>query len=234
MDNQSSVYRSILIPIGISFFSVLGICLALLIVYLDKPQAVISMDQTITPFKYLLLATETRAPGSEEVFLKEPNSPTFAITPEEESLIISATPLQINALGTNSSSISTVTPTIEETELVVVDQYDDADTRIDHDGSWVSETDVENAYQETLHVSNTVGNDAVFSFVGRQIIIGYQGGVGLGTIIIYIDDAEFQLDQSAGTEWVSPQLVVGEHFVIIIHESGASINLDYINILDSS
>jgi hypothetical protein len=32
--------------------------------------------------------------------------------------------------------------------------------------------------------------------------------------------------------WQSPELPSGDHFVRIIHESGESINLDYIEILD--
>jgi hypothetical protein len=39
-------------------------------------------------------------------------------------------------------------------------------------------------------------------------------------------------EQAFDLLWRSPQLSPGDHFVRIIHESGESINLDYIEILD--
>jgi len=39
-------------------------------------------------------------------------------------------------------------------------------------------------------------------------------------------------EQAFDLVWRSPQLSPGDHFVRIIHESGESINFDYIEILD--
>ena len=51
---------------------------------------------------------------------------------------------------------------------------------------------------------------------------------------ITIDGVEFLLsqsiDQSLGNEWISDQILLGTHLVIITHESGASVNVDYLDI----
>jgi hypothetical protein len=237
MDKQPFIDRGLLIPIAISVFSIFGIGIALLIVYLDKPQAEISAGPTVTPFKYLLLATETGVPDPE--LETAPPEEIFTEEPEPESFVFpTVVPPQINTRVNNplpgpiASSTTAVTATVAV--LSVIDRYDDADPRLEYDGDWVNETNVGNAYQGTLSVSNTIDNDLIFTFVGQQIIIGYLGKPGLGSLTLSIDDNDFQLDQSAGKEWVSPQLDNTEHFVIIIHESGASVNLDYINILASN
>jgi hypothetical protein len=82
-------------------------------------------------------------------------------------------------------------------------------------------------------VSTEIESDLIFSFTGRQLIIGYVGGAGLGTLAISIDDNDFPpLSQATGKEWTSPQLSHNEeHIVIIIHESGTTVNLDYIGIV---
>jgi hypothetical protein len=113
-------------------------------------------------------------------------------------------------------------------------KHDNVDQLLQYDGNWVSRTDVGNAYQGTLHVSNRVGNDVSFSFVGQQIAIGYLGEPGLGSITVSVDDDEFLLNQSGGNRWLSPQYSSTEHFVILIHENGDTINLDYVEIIGSN
>jgi len=250
MGKQPSIDRSILIPIALSVFSIFGIFIALAVVYLDKPQAVVPVGQTATPFKYIFLGTETRVPDPElattpvaETVPEELADPILIQTPQAEfppSPTVSASQAdtfsQANTLVSNTlqASTATATATVGAAALNVIDRYDDADSRLDYDGDWVGESNIGNAYQRTLFVSNTIGNDLILSFVGQQIIIGYLGGPGLGSIAISIDDNDFQLDQSIGKEWVSPQFTNTEHFVIIVHESGNSVNLDYINILGSN
>lgn len=233
MNKRPFIDRSLLIPIGISVFSIAGILVIVLIVYRDKPQVAVSTAPTPTPFKYLLLATETLIPD-----------PAAATAPPEESLPDEATdPVEADPADEELSTFLTEEPseidpfldsaTTDETTdvLDIIDRYDNTDPRLDYDGDWGNQTNVANAYQKTLYVSNTIGNDLILSFVGQQIVIGYLGEPGLGSMVISIDDEEFQLDQSTGKEWTSPQLDNSEHFVIIIHESGDSVNLDYINIL---
>lgn len=239
MDKRLFTDRSLLIPIAIGIFSILGIIVILLSVYLDKPQAVVSATRTVTPFKYLLLATETGVPAPEaettdpELELTGPEQ-TFTEEPEQEFPTFSAAgPPNFTTLTSNTLQSPAAIPATTAAALSISERYDDADSRLEYDGDWVNETGVANAQQGTLSVSNTIGNDLVLTFVGQQIIIGYLGGSDLGSIVISIDDSEFQLHQAVGKEWASPQLDNAEHFVIIIHESGDSVNLDYINILSS-
>jgi hypothetical protein len=235
MNKQPFIDRSLLIPIGISAFSILGIFIAFLIVYLDKPPAV-AADSTATPFKYLLLATETRVPDPDLELTpsEEPTTnPFLGNTPEKGPALPTAASSQASTLISNTLQSSTTT-TAGTTTLNVTKRYDDTDPLLDYDGDWVSETSVGNAHQGTLFFSKTIGNDVIFSFTGEQLVIGYLDQPGLGSIAISIDDNEFQLDQSVGQEWVSPQLSNTEHFVIIIHQSGNSVNLDYIAILSSN
>jgi hypothetical protein len=245
MDKQPFSDRGLLLPIGIGVFSVLGIFVILLSVYLDKPQAAVSTTRTATPFKYLLLATETLIPVIEpgatdpELAASDPEleasdpEQTFPEEPEQESPTFSAAgPPQATTLANNTLQPSGAIPATAPAALSVRERYDDADSRLEYDGDWDNQIIVGNAYQGTLSVSSTIGNDLTLTFVGQQIIIGYLGGSNLGSITISIDDDEFQLDQSNGKEWTSPQLADTEHFVIIVHEDGDSVNLDYINVLD--
>jgi len=229
MDKQP-LERSFLIPIGISIFSILGIVIVLLIVNLDKPETAPPVTPTMTAFKYLFLGTETpasepdllEATPSEEAFLEEPADPTFIDTPQAG---FPAFP------GVGPSPVSTLTG--GTAVLIETERYDDTTPILDYDGDWESQTNVANAYQGTLSVSNTIGSDLIFSFTGRQMIVGYLGAPELGSLLVSLDDEEFQVNQSAGKEWTSPQLSNTEHFVIIVHDSGKLVNLDYINILNS-
>jgi len=236
--------RGILIPIGIGTFSVLGICLALLIGYLDQPQADVPAEQTTTSFKYLFLGTETLTPNPEleteppeELFKEAPTTsatPSIIINPTQEKITptsISA-PIQTNTLTSNNASNSTPTATFDETTALTAGKYDDTTSLLDYDGDWVSELYVTGAYQETLYFSLEIAGSVKFKFVGKQIIIGYLGDTDFGTVAITIDNAKYALNQSSGSEWVSPQLTQGGHSVIILHESGDLANLDYINILE--
>lgn len=238
MDKQPFLDRSLLIPIGISIFSILGIGIALATVYLDKPETVAPATLTVTPFKFTFLGTETAVPSlelettpSEEAFPEEPSTPVFTDTPQAE---LGTSTLQATASSPTSplaSSTSQTSPTSSTASLTGSNRYDNVDPLLEYDGDWVGQTNVTNAYQGTLVLSKTIGNDLIFSFTGQRIIIGYLGQAGLGSMAISIDDQEFQLNQSAGREWASPQFSNEEHLVIITHESGQSVNLDYINVV---
>jgi hypothetical protein len=78
-----------------------------------------------------------------------------------------------------------------------------------------------------------MGSEASFRFTGGQFYIGYQRGRNFGTVTVMIDDQSYSFhEQAFDLFWRSPQLSPGTHFVRIIHESGESINLDYIQVLD--
>ena len=90
----------------------------------------------------------------------------------------------------------------------------------------------ENAYKGTLHVSTGIGEEAFFRFIGKGFRLGYQRGTNFGTVTVLIDDQPYSFhEQAFDLVWSSPKLARGDHFVRIIHESGESINLDYIEIL---
>jgi hypothetical protein len=90
-----------------------------------------------------------------------------------------------------------------------------------------------NAYQGTLHASNGVGNAASFRFTGEGVRLGYQRGRNFGTVTVFIDGQSYSFhEQAFDLVWRSPPLPAGDHVVRIIHDSGESINLDYIEILD--
>jgi hypothetical protein len=90
-----------------------------------------------------------------------------------------------------------------------------------------------NAYKGTLHASTGVGNEASFRFTGEGCRLGYQRGRNFGTVTVLIDDQSYSFhEQAFDLVWRSPKLTPGDHFVRIIHQSGETINLDYIEILD--
>ena len=248
MNDNKRVDISILIPIGIGAFSIMGICLALLIGYLNRPQTDIPVEETVAPFKYLFLGTETFTPDPgletatpEDIFTEEPTAsvtPVALITATQNDFpSASVTPTQTSIFTGNATPIPTSTPTSlpaddEETFTLEAGKYDDTNSYLEYDGDWVSELFVEGVYQETLYISTEIANSVTFTFTGKQVIIGYLGDIDFGTIAITIDDDEFTRDQSNGSEWVSPQLTQGNHSVVIIHESGDFVNLDYIQILN--
>lgn len=235
MSEQRPLDRGIFIPIGIGILSITGIILILLTVYLDQSKASAVSSPSPTPFKYLLLATETLTPELVEADIPEN-------TPSEEEEASSATPpaapdfsvtlANTDALATNASPGVTSTLSINDASVFTEGMYDDIDERIAYTGSWINEI-VESAYGETMFISTTTGDTAAFTFIGTQLQIGYLADPTFGTAIVSIDGVEYSLDQSSGSKWLSPELPFGEYPVILTHENGELIVLDYINIIGS-
>jgi len=244
MDKRSPVDYSLFFAVLVGAGSLLGLCLILALGQFRTEGAEVLPVETSTPFKYAFLGTEpgistleleTSTP--EEPFPGDTIYPTLNTTPDNGFISFpTMTPTRTNVPSSSGSprptSTKTFTPTVEETMPFAAGKYDDTDLRITHSGNWVSQTNVGNAYNETLHVSNTLGNYVAFTFVGQQLQLGYQGGPGLGTVRITIDTTPFLLTQTTGNEWSSAKILHGRHFVIITHDSGGSVNLDYINIPD--
>jgi hypothetical protein len=89
------------------------------------------------------------------------------------------------------------------------------------------------AYKGTLHISDSMWSEATFRFTGRRLYLGYQRGRSFGIVTVLIDDQSYSFHEQAFDKiWRSPELSPGAHQVRIIHESGASVNLDYIEIVD--
>jgi len=127
------------------------------------------------------------------------------------------------------------TPTPEGIQPLRVGQYDDTNPNIAYDPSWTAlkNSSTKSSYKGTIHASPANGNEASFRFTGKQVRLGYKRGMSFGTVTVLIDDQPFSFnEQNFALVWSSPKLSPGDHFVRIIHESGESINLDYILILD--
>jgi len=246
MDNKPSIDRSFFIPILVGVFSVLGICLILIASRLSAARGNVQSADTATPLKYQYIGTEPGVVLPTEA--ASPTEPSTALTPEPNLLLATRTASAIKSpvspISESTSSVqiistNTSTPNIDPTAEFLLDViYDDNDPRLLYSGNWVTQNNVVDAFQNTLHVSNKIGDAVQFSFVGQQIQFTYQVGPDLGAIAIKMDGVDFALDQSAPdveiTDWQSPVLVLSSHSVTITHISGASINVDSISVLDLS
>jgi hypothetical protein len=234
MENKPTLDRGIIIPIGIGILSILGIVLIGMMVYFEQPSETGSVSPIVTPFKYLFLGTETPTPepdaetaGRKEILTEvilPPGSPDPS-TPQPDS-----TQIGTGVSSTGAPPVETSTPTAVSGSIFTEGEYDDIDDRITYEGDWVNEF-VDFAYGETLFVSTSVGDRATFTFLGIQLLIGYLEDPELGVAIVSIDGLEYPFNQSTGSEWISPDLQFGEHNVIITHDDGDVIILDYILIL---
>jgi hypothetical protein len=236
MDNSSRFDRGLLLPILLSLFSIFGICLVVVLGRLASPRSRVTEADTATPFQYLFLGTEPAIVSvtPEEVDEVEPTRtprPTATEFPFSESNTLEPTQTESSLV-----ILSSPTPTTASTAPLNPGTYDDTDSRLAYDGDWITQRGVTGVFQNTLHVSSTLGNSVSFRFIGQQIRLFYQSGSGLGTIEITLDGVAFELDQSeTGTsiaEWSSPLLINGTHTVEIEHLSGGAINLDQVIVPD--
>ena len=238
MNNQPSFDRGLLIPIVLGIFSVFGICLVLVLGRLGASRSQVTVEDTATPFQYIFLGTEpavvSETPeeeGSDEVT----NTPR--VTPTEVDFFDAITPLPSQ---TESSLVVLSTPTpspvSSSTAPLNPGTYDDTDSHLRYEGDWIVQRGVSGAFQNTLHVSSTLGNSVTFRFIGQQLRLFYQPGSGLGTMQIDLDGVQFELDQSDNvsviSEWSSPLLINGTHTLEITHLSGGAINLDQLIVPD--
>lgn len=238
MDNQPSFDRGLIPPALIGIFSVMGICLVLLIYRYNTSQTVVSVTVTNTPFKYIFLGTEpaisTEPAGEESVtatFSSEESTPIFTQAPP----IILSPSTPPSTPGTPSPATivvpnATLTLTSASTPPLNAGTYDDVDFRLLYSGNWTSQTNVSGAYQSTLHVSTTLttpGNSVTFRFIGQEVRLFYQSGGSLGVVRVLLDTTQTLLDQSDDSnELVLTATQAGTHTVTITHLSGGSVNLD--------
>jgi hypothetical protein len=243
MDNPPPFDRSLIPPALVGIFSVFGICLVLMIFRYNASRAIPPMTPTETPFKYIYLGTEPAI--STEILPEESTTATLSAgepqpspraTRATQSTPILLTPMTPGATTRTplssaiASSSPTVTPTSASAPPLNPGTYDDVDFRLIYSGNW-SQTNVSGAYQGTLHVSYNLGNSVTFSFIGRQVRLIYQSGIGLGTVRIILDNKQpIDLNQqdTSTHEWESPSLVNETHTITITHLSGGSVNLDYV------
>jgi hypothetical protein len=244
MDNQPAIDRSLLTPILIGGFSIIGIIVVLLIGRSLNSPAEVPVTPSATRFQFLYLGTEpaittplleeSEIPATEEPIEEPPiDIPVFA-TPTRPT---AATPIILTPPGTVGTPTGTVQRTSTPIQLVTstlsspaaANTYDDTDSRLTYTGSWVPQTSVSGAYQNTLHVSDTVGNSVSFNFVGQEIQFYYQAGASLGSVNITFDNETLAISlsqaQSSGV-WTYLLETGGDHTVTIRHANGGSVNID--------
>lgn len=249
MDNQTTVDRSILIPIGVGAISIVGIIVVLLVGRWFNSPAQIAVTESATPFQFVFLGTEPaiatplfegsvipeveepiEEPGEEEPI--EP--PPVLVTPTRG---VTSTQILLTLPGTVSTPTGSVLRTNTPAQLVTstlsspaaANTYDDSDSRLAYTGNWLAQTNVSGAYQNTLHISDAVGNAVSFNFVGQEIQLYYQAGASLGTVNITFDNDTLAISlsqsQTSGV-WTYILDRAGDHTVTIRHASGGSVNID--------
>lgn len=247
MDNQPAFDRGLIPPALIGIFSVIGICLVLLIYRYNTSQVVVSVTVTHTPFKYIFLGTEpalSTEPAPEDsvtaTLADEPQpilTPPSPISTQPSTIILTPSTPQITTPNTPATSLltpSNPTATLASAAPPPLNAgtYDDVYPNLIYSGSWVPQTGVSSAYQSSLHVSSaltTPGNSITFRFIGQEVRLFYQSGASLGVALVLLDGTQALLDQSnTANEFVLTATLPGTHTVSITHQSGGSINLDYV------
>ena len=227
--------RALLIPIAIGVVSILGIGWIFLTSDLGKsfipPTAVPSIPSSLGPLEAGTLTPPPLATPSQDETLPTATgtSPVAYPGPPAETLPSTST------LITESLPTRSATSTSDQFQLLPAGKYDDMDPNIAYDRFWtvLKNPGTKNAYRGAIHASGGIGDEASFRFTGTRFRLGYQRGKNFGTVTVIIDDQPYGFyEQAFDLVWDSPKLAPGDHFVRIIHESGESINLDYIEILD--
>jgi hypothetical protein len=232
---RPSFDRALLIPIAIGILSILG--LRWILSTTDLSRAL--RPPTVMPSGFPSLAAPTPTPSPPPTPTRDETPPTATGT---DPAAYPGPPAEtLPSTGTTSSPVTESLPTPSPTrtpaqfQLLPIGKYDDTDPNIDYGLYWTAlkNPGTENAYMGTLHASNAIGNEATFRFRGDQIRLGYQRGRNFGTVTVLIDGEPYSFhEQAFDLVWSSPQLSPGDHVVRIIHDSGQSINLDYIEVLD--
>ena len=225
--------RELLIPIVVGLVSILGIGWIFLT---NDPREALTpppVEPTAIPFDIDTLQTAVWTPPPSA-------NPPLEETPPSTETSSTASPgspaetlASTSTLMTGSRPTPSATPTPDQ--LLPAGKHDDTDPKITYDRHWSFEMNsgTAYAYKGTLHVSSSNGNEASFHFTGQRFYLGYQRGRTFGIVTVLIDGEPYSFHQQAfGNIWRSPELSPGTHSVRLIHESGESINLDYIEVLD--
>jgi hypothetical protein len=237
MQPRPSFDRALLIPIAIGVVSILGIGWILLTIDLGTsvipptaaPSSLSSSEDVMPTPSPLAPPTKDETPEAQTPSTATETVPDSYPGPPAETLPSTST------LVTESPSSPTATSTPDQIQMLRAGKYDDMDLNIAYDRYWTVLKNLSTAgsYRGTIHASTGIGNEASFRFTGERFRLGYKRGKNFGTVTVIIDDQPYRFhEQAFDLVWNSPQLSPGDHFVRIIHESGQSINLDYIEILD--
>ena len=230
--------RTLLIPIAIGVVSILGIGWIFLTSDLRGTFIPPTAVPTAIPFDISPLETEAASFFPSATPTQDETPPTAT----ETEPVASPGPPDARLASTSTlvpesrpTPTSFVTPTPDRIlPLAAGRRYDDTDPNIAYDRFWTAlkNSSTVNEYKGTIHASNSIGGEASFRFMGEGFLLGYKRGKSFGTVTVLIDNQPYSFhEQAYELVWRSPQLSPGDHFVQIIHESGESITLDYIEIL---
>ncbi len=236
MQPRPSFDGSLLIPIAIIVISILG----LRWVFSTTELGSLFIRPTAIPSSFSPLETKTRtpspAPARSAPLARDDVLPsaTEAAGPTIDPGTPTETLPPTNTLTATPPTPST-TPTPAGIQPLRAGKYDDTDPNIEYDMYWTALKNASTArsYQGTIHASSYAGSEASFRFTGKGFQLGYKRGKSFGTVTVLIDGQPYNFsEQSFDLVWRSPKLPVGDHFVQIVHQSGESVNLDYILILE--
>lgn len=238
MDHPPSFDRSLLLPIGVGIFSLIGICVILISGRINSNRAVVEEVPTATAFQYAFIGTEP-AISTVTGGVIEDGLPTWTA-----GIPTSAPRLTPVILATNTTApiitlpplVNTNTPTrtppSESAAPFGPGTFDNTDNRFIYSGNWDLQTGVPGAHDNTLHVSGTLGNSVMFRFIGNELRVFFQAAPSLGTIRLSLDGTNYEMPQSRTStqieEWVLSTTTAGTHAVTISHLSGGSVNFDSI------
>jgi hypothetical protein len=233
MQPRPSLDLELLILIAVGIVSTLVLGWFFLTNDLSESPIPPTIEPTAIPSGFTPLATRTPSPPSATPTQEETLPPATETSPVAYPGPPVETLSSASTLVAGSQSASFATSTSDQ--LLPVGKHDDTDPRIDYDRHWAFKMNsgTSFAYKGTLHVSAGIGNEVSFQFTGQRFYLGYQRGRNFGIMTVMIDGQPYSFHQQAFDRiWRSPQLSPGTHSVRLIHESGESINLDYIEILD--
>jgi hypothetical protein len=228
--------RTLLIPIAIGVVSILGIVWVFLTSDLRETFNPPTAVPTAIPFDVSPLETEAASLFPSATPAQDETSPTatgpVAYPGPPDAKLASTRTLVTESRPTPTSFVTPTPARIQP--LPAGRRYDDTDPNIAYDRFWTAlkNSSTVNEYKGTIHASNSIGGEASFRFTGEGFLLGYKRAKSFGTVTVLIDNQPYGFhEQAFDLVWRSPELSPGDHFVRIIHESGESINLDYIEIL---
>ena len=236
MQPRPSFDRELLIPIAVGVVSILGLAWIILTIDLSESLMPPRPEPTAIPFDAGPREIEILTPPTPAIPTLEDMLPTVT---ETNSVAYPGPPAETfpstSILITESPLAPSGTAAPDQRQPLPSGKHDDTDPNISYDRHWdlLKNPGTANAYKGTIHISTSMGSEASFRFTGQRFNLGYQRGRNFGIVTVMIDDQPYSFhEQAFDLLWRSPQLSAGTHFVRIIHESGESINLDYIEILD--
>ncbi len=226
--------RALLIPIAIGVVSILGIGWLLSTGDLGESFTPPTAIPTTAPLDVGSLETEMASFFPSATPTRDETRPTATETGPEA---FPGLPAETGTGAPVGESLPppSATPTPDQIQPLPIGKHDDTDPNIAYDRNWtlLKNPSTKNEYRGTIHFSTAIGNEASFRFTGTGFRLGYKRGENYGFVTVIVDGQSYSFHEEAfDLVWQSPALPPGDHFVQIVHETGESINLDYVEILN--